>query len=125
MQPWEIEAAKLYDPALTPEQVNDIDSTRIFAARTGPLFLGGIFISYCHDDAKFVDKLYERLMEEGAATSGVDRHDMVAGDLQKQIDRAIRLNDVVLLVLSEASVNSDWVEHELENGPAEGEGRRA
>ena len=39
---------------------------------------------------------------------------MLAGDLQKQIGRAIRLNDVVLLVLSESSVESDWVEHELE-----------
>ena len=29
------------------------------------------------------------------------------------MDRAIRINDVVLLVLSEASVKSDWVEHEL------------
>ena len=26
---------------------------------------------------------------------------------------AIRINDVVMLVLSESSVNSDWVEHEL------------
>ena len=39
---------------------------------------------------------------------------MVAGDLDKQVMRAIRLQDVVLLVLSESSINSDWVEHELE-----------
>lgn len=38
---------------------------------------------------------------------------MVAGDVNKQIGRAIRLQDVVLVVLSEASVNSNWVEHEL------------
>jgi hypothetical protein len=39
---------------------------------------------------------------------------MVAGSLQKQIGRAIRLYDVVLLVLSSASIKSDWVENELE-----------
>ena len=39
---------------------------------------------------------------------------MVAGPLQKQVSRAIRLNDVVLLVLSEASIKSDWVENELD-----------
>ena len=33
--------------------------------------------------------------------------------MQRQVDRAIRINDVVLLVLSEASVNSVWVDHEL------------
>ncbi len=112
LQPWEVEAAKLYDPALTPEQVNDIQY-KIFELRTGPMFLGGIFISYSHDDAKFVDKLHAKLMEDGANV-WLDRHSMVAGDLEKQIDRAIRLNDVVVLALSESSVDSDWVEHELE-----------
>ncbi len=109
--PWEIEAARLYDPALTPAQINDIQY-EIFDLRTGPLFLGGIFISYSHDDAKFVDKLYDRLMAEGANV-WLDRHDAVAGRLQDQVDRAIRLNDIVVLVLSKSSVNSDWVKHEL------------
>ena len=44
----------------------------------------------------------------------VDRHDLKAGPLQEQVDRAIRMIDSVILVLSEASVKSDWVEHELE-----------
>jgi hypothetical protein len=36
-----------------------------------------------------------------------------AGRLEKQIDRAIRQNPTVLLVLSEYSLRSDWVEHEV------------
>jgi hypothetical protein len=44
----------------------------------------------------------------------LDRHDTVAGSLKKQIVEAIRWNDVVLLVLSQHSVESDWVENELE-----------
>jgi hypothetical protein len=32
--------------------------------------------------------------------------------VERQIDRAIRLNPTVLLVLSSHSVQSDWVEHE-------------
>ena len=35
-----------------------------------------------------------------------------AGRLEKVVDRAMRLNPTVLLVLSENSVKSDWVEHE-------------
>ena len=33
--------------------------------------------------------------------------------MEKQIDRAIRQNPTVLLILSEQSLNSDWVEHEV------------
>jgi TIR domain len=33
--------------------------------------------------------------------------------LEKQIDRAIRQNPTVLLILSENSIKSDWVEHEV------------
>ena len=38
---------------------------------------------------------------------------MKAGRIETQIDRAIRQNPTVLLVLSENSLNSDWVEHEV------------
>ena len=60
-----------------------------------------------------MDKVYECLTDKGVNV-WLDRHEMVAGPLQRQVDRGIRINDVVLLVLSEASVESDWVEHELE-----------
>ena len=42
-----------------------------------------------------------------------DIHDAKAGRLETQIDRAIRQNPTVLLVLSKNSLNSDWVEHEV------------
>ncbi|HEX5836856.1 MAG TPA: toll/interleukin-1 receptor domain-containing protein, partial [Anaerolineales bacterium] len=42
-----------------------------------------------------------------------DIHDMKAGRIETQIDRAIRQNPTVLLVLSEHSLSSDWVEHEV------------
>ena len=32
---------------------------------------------------------------------------------QKQIDRAVLINDVVPLVASKASIESDWVDHEV------------
>ena len=40
-------------------------------------------------------------------------HDATAGRLEKQIDRAIRQNPTVLLILSAHSLKSDWVEHEV------------
>ena len=42
-----------------------------------------------------------------------DIHDAASGRLETQIDRAMRLNPTVLLVLSKNSIKSDWVEHEV------------
>lgn len=38
---------------------------------------------------------------------------MKAGRVEKQIDRAISQHPTVLLILSEHSLKSDWVEHEV------------
>lgn len=114
LQPWEIEFSRLYDPALKPGEIAEILDTNLFQTRThGPLYLGGIFISYSYEDSKFVDKIYKQLKEAGAVV-WLDRHDMLAGDVQKQIAKTIRIQDLVLIVLSKTSIMSDWVETELE-----------
>lgn len=113
LSPWEVINARLYNPRLSALEICDLQN-EIFARRTcGPLYIGGIFISYSWNDRKFVDKLHSRLKNEEARVY-LDRHDLVAGPLEKQIDRAIRLNDTVLLVLSKTSIESDFVLNELE-----------
>ena len=96
------------------EQIADILDVNIFRQRTeGPIFIGGIFISYSHEDSDFVDKLHKSLKGAGAPV-WLDRHDMLAGSMENQVFRAIRLQDIVITVLSESSIESDWVEAELE-----------
>jgi hypothetical protein len=113
LSPWEVLTAKMYDPDLTPVQLADLQY-EIFDLRSkGTLYIGGVFISYSWDDSKFVDKLHDHLTREGVNV-WLDRHEMLAGDIQKQVHRAIRSNDVVVLVLSESSIESDWVENELD-----------
>jgi uncharacterized protein YjbI with pentapeptide repeats len=113
LSPWEVLSARLYDPGLTPPQVNDL-TYRIFDAWTkGRSMINGCFISYSWKDAKFVDKLRDRLVKEGVNV-WLDRHEMVAGAIQDQVWRAIQLQHVVILVLSKDSVESDWVENELD-----------
>jgi TIR domain-containing protein/pentapeptide repeat protein len=110
---WMVVVAKLADPKMSAGRISDILSTDVFAARTaGPLYFGGCFISYSHANAPAVDQLYEALQEEGLST-WLDRHDMDAGPMERQVFDAIRVNDVVLLVLSEASLQSDWVWNEI------------
>ncbi|MHC4406129.1 MAG: TIR domain-containing protein [Planctomycetota bacterium] len=110
---WEVLQAKLYDPGLTASEISELQY-QIFDKRAhGPIFTGGVFLSYSHNDSKFVDKLYKRLKDEGVSV-WLDRRDLAGGPLQKQIWRAIRWKDVLVLVLSKTSVKSRWVANELE-----------
>jgi hypothetical protein len=109
---WEIEETKLYNPDLSNEQVNKI-LYRIYDLRaTQALQISPLFVSYSHGDNRFVDKIGDSLTQIGIRYWR-DIHDMKSGRIEQQIDRAIRQNPTVLLVLSINSLSSDWVEHEV------------
>lgn len=110
----EIEQYKLYDPDLSNEEVINI-TYRIADLRAHQAIqINPLFISYNHKDAAFVDALEKYLLEKGIRFWR-DIHHGVSGRLEKQVDRAMRLHPTVLLVLSEHSIESDWVEHEAES----------
>ena len=109
---WEIEAAKLHSPGLTGEQITDITYRITHLLTTQPIQINPLFISYSHTDGPFVDAL-EKVLDDKGIRFWRDVHHATAGRLEKIVDRAMRLNPVVLLVLSESSVQSDWVEHEV------------
>jgi uncharacterized protein YjbI with pentapeptide repeats len=72
------------------------------------------FISYSSKDQDFVDKLYNDLKKAGVSC-WYDSNDLNVGDkLRTVIDEAIKKNEKVLLVLSENSIESDWVGIEVE-----------
>ena len=109
---WEIESVKLYNPELTNEDIVKIQY-RIYDLRaTQAIQINPLFISYSHADSAFVDKLETYLNAKGIRFWR-DIHDMKSGRMEKQIDRAIRQNPTVLLILSKHSIKSDWVEHEV------------
>jgi uncharacterized protein YjbI with pentapeptide repeats len=109
---WEIEAAKLYNPDLSNDEFIDIQN-RIFNLRQlQAIQISPLFISYSHANSDFIDKMESQLNKKGIRFWR-DIHDMKAGRIEKQIDRAIRQNPTVLLVLSERALSSDWVEHEV------------
>ena len=109
---WEIEQVKLYDPGLSNEKINQIQHIVYSHRADQALQISPLFISYSHSDIKFVDKVDSQLNKKGIRFWR-DIHDMKAGRMETQIDRAIHQNPIVLLVLSEHSLNSDWVEHEV------------
>jgi uncharacterized protein YjbI with pentapeptide repeats len=109
---WEIEAVKLYNPDLSNEQINDIQYKMYDLRATQALQISPLFISYSHGDSSFVDRIGDCLTKKGIRYWR-DIHDLKAGRIETQIDRAIRQNPTVLLILSEHSLKSDWVEHEV------------
>ena len=78
-----------------------------------PIEFYSCFISYSGKDQEFADRLYEGLQNKGVRCWFAP-HDVKAGEkLHEQIDAAIRLHDKLLLILSEHSMNSEWVKTEI------------
>lgn len=72
------------------------------------------FISYSSRDHDFAERLHADLQSK-AVRCWFAPEDMRIGDrIRPRIDEAIRLHDKLLLVLSENSIDSDWVETEVE-----------
>jgi uncharacterized protein YjbI with pentapeptide repeats len=81
---------------------------------TNPIEYYSCFISYSNKDQDFADRLYADLLNKGVSCWFAP-HDMRIGDkIRPRIDESIRLHDKLLLVLTEHSVASQWVEHEVE-----------
>ena len=71
------------------------------------------FISYSSEDQDFADRVHADLQNNGVRCWFAP-HDMpIGGKILDEIDVAIRLRDKVLLILSEHSIKSDWVEDEV------------
>jgi hypothetical protein len=111
---WEIESAKLYKRDLSPGQATDI-AYRLIELRTNPAIqFNSCFISYSSLDQKFSEKLYADLQKKGVRC-WFALEDMRIGDrIRDKIDEAIRLQNRLLLVLSACSIESQWVEQEVE-----------
>ena len=109
---WEIELVKLYNPELSNDERNKILYKTYDLQASQAIQVSPLFISYSHRDSEFIDKVGNHLIKKGIRFWR-DVHEMKAGRMEKQIDRAIRQNPTVLLVLSEHSLSSEWVEHEV------------
>ena len=111
LEDWEILATKLHCPNLRPDEVTDIGYQVVNMRASSPIVPLSLFISYSHENQRFVEKLETRFDKDGIRYWR-DVHDLKAGPIEAQVDRAIGLQRATLLVLSADSVESDWVESE-------------
>ena len=73
------------------------------------------FISYSSKDNEFSRRLHADLQAEGVRCWFAPEDLRIGDKFRTRIDEAIRLHDKLLLILSEDSVNSTWVEDEVES----------
>jgi hypothetical protein len=78
-----------------------------------PIQFYSCFISYSSRDEDFARRLHARMRQAGLRVWFAPE-DIKGGDkIYDQIDRAIQIHDRLLLVLSESSMRSKWVETEI------------
>jgi uncharacterized protein YjbI with pentapeptide repeats len=73
------------------------------------------FISYSSKDQDFANRLYADLQNRGVRCWFAPEDLKIGDKIRDRIDESIRLRDKLLLILSEHSIASDWVEHEVES----------
>ncbi|HTI71329.1 MAG TPA: toll/interleukin-1 receptor domain-containing protein [Candidatus Limnocylindria bacterium] len=84
--------------------------------RTGPpLQFYSCFISYSHRDEEFARKLFSRLQANKVRVWFAPEEMKGGRKLHEQIDEAIRTYDKLILVLSDHSILSEWVETEVKH----------
>jgi uncharacterized protein YjbI with pentapeptide repeats len=76
-------------------------------------------ISYSSKDQDFADRIYADLQNKGVRCWFAPHDLPIGGKILDEIDAAIRLRDKLLLILSEHSIKSGWVEDEVSKAFAE------
>ena len=80
----------------------------------GPIQFYSAFISYSAKDDEFVHRLYADLQDNGVRCWFAPEDMKIGGKIREELHTHIRLRDKLVLVLSEDSINSRWVELEVE-----------
>ena len=116
---WMIEAAQLFQGDLPDNGVIDIAYQIANLLTSNPIQYQSCFISYSSKDQDFAESLYADLQAKGVRCWYAP-HDLRIGDrFQDTIDQAVRLRDKLLVILSENSLASEWVEDEVQAAVAE------
>jgi uncharacterized protein YjbI with pentapeptide repeats len=78
-----------------------------------PIQYYSCFISYSSLDDDFARRIHADLQSKGVRCWFAPHDLPIGGKILDEIDAAIRLRDKVVLILSEHSIGSDWVEDEV------------
>jgi TIR domain len=74
------------------------------------------FISYSSKDDEFANRIHADLQNKGVRCWFAPHDLPIGGKILDEIDAAIRVREKIVLILSEHSINSGWVEDEVTAG---------
>ncbi|MGB8645392.1 MAG: toll/interleukin-1 receptor domain-containing protein [Anaerolineae bacterium] len=78
-----------------------------------PIEFYSAFISYSSKDQEFAERLHADLQAKGVRVWFAPKDMPIGAPIVKEIDESIRLYDKLMVVLSENSLKSPWVDYEL------------
>jgi hypothetical protein len=79
-----------------------------------PIQFYSCFISYSSKDQKFAERLHADLQNKGVRCWYAPEDLKIGDRIRTGIDESIRIHDKLLLILSRNSIDSEWVEKEVE-----------
>jgi hypothetical protein len=79
-----------------------------------PIQYDSLFISYASRDQVFAERLYADLQNKGVRCWYAPEDMKIGDEYRSRIDASIHLQDRLLLILSEHSIKSRWVQKEVE-----------
>jgi hypothetical protein len=79
-----------------------------------PIQYYSCFISYSSKDEKFAQRLHAGLQSKGVRCWYASENLKIGDKIRVGIDESIRVHDKLLLILSKHSIESEWVEKEVE-----------
>ena len=71
-----------------------------------------LFISYCHEEKKYADRTEKYLVKLGISVHKDDNLLCPGDPVIDVLTKALKDADGVVILLSKASLNSPWVQHE-------------
>ncbi len=93
-----------------PDAIIDLTAT----LRGNPKNFYSCFISYSSKDSSFAERLHSDLQNHGVRCWFAPKNLKIGDRIRQTLDKSIRTHDMLLLVLSENSIGSEWVEKEVE-----------
>ncbi len=84
-----------------------------------PIQFYSCFISYSSKDHSFAERLHADLQSRGVRCWFAPEDLKIGAEIRTGIDESIRVHDKLLLVMSETSVKSQWVQQEVETALAQ------
>jgi hypothetical protein len=100
------------------------EAAKIWSDQSGAIHYS-CFISYSSKDHTFADRLHSDLESKGVRCWFAPHDLSIGAKTWDAIDEAIQFRDKLLIILSEASITSDWVEDEVNKAYAEERERKA